>query len=403
MFTLRTTSSQNSLLKSSTRNSLHVLCSNSPQTDRTSARSDVLCSNSPQTDYRPLLKSSLRLCSASTLFNNDSAADSLLAYLQAAFFTMGEGNYPFASNYITGAVGGGGGFSNRLPAWPMRVACGVKKGRKSDIVPTLASDLGIDIIRKNVGSGGEQGANDFDVVFNNQQGGEGGFTLQARGGSSVTVENVELFNRTRVGDLLSAVAAGVMVWYNVSGTVACLDWSGTSSINVTTEKKVHRNDTTEVLATAIDASASSIDASAKPGSRRHPSMLHPPQRPKISRSPKGKTPTTGICSYNGSKTDPAHSDINFVPSAFSWGPTVCNDQMFLVNTDAQGKGNDRFYFPAVGPDNVTEACGGGPPVSVISAEAAAQARDHPAACAVESANEKLFGLNRRDDVWGQEL
>jgi len=100
-----------------------------------------------------------------------------------------------------------------------------------------------------------------------------------------------------------------------------------------------------------------------------------------------------VCMY-------ANAD-NKVPSAFSWGPTVCNDQMYIVNTDAQGYGVRDMYWPPSGPINLTMAYGN-PPLNLLKYQ-------YPTQCAADFANDEvgkgqpMYGLTNRSDPYGQEL
>tara|TARA_B110000971_G_C19774866_1_gene392548 strand:+ start:316 stop:678 length:363 start_codon:yes stop_codon:yes gene_type:complete len=59
------------------------------------------------------LTKSLNLCEAPT------DVDDVMGWVQAPWFDVAEGNFPFASSYITFAVGPG---IYDLPPWPMTVA-----------------------------------------------------------------------------------------------------------------------------------------------------------------------------------------------------------------------------------------------------------------------------------------
>ena len=154
---------------------------------------------------------------------------SLVSYLQDAFFFMAEGNYPFPSDYITGAVGGH--MNVKLPAWPMKQTCAAMQstlqdsGRPYEKMFTFTkeksegtSPSGTTQTHRSSTMGDKPLLPPtFDLVFENLK-------LHVSGSNVTQVSgelNEELFLR-----LATAVAKGVGVWYNVTGTLRCLDWKG---------------------------------------------------------------------------------------------------------------------------------------------------------------------------------
>lgn len=124
-------------------------------------------------------------------------ARALLRYLQAPWFNMAEGDYPFPSTYITFAVGPG---LYPLPAWPMRKAC---EGLNADLGVKIQGDVA-------------------DVKFSASV---EGYTVDVdwdqatvRGGGAPSTAATEALRK-----LFSGVERAVSVWYNVTGTLKCHD------------------------------------------------------------------------------------------------------------------------------------------------------------------------------------
>jgi len=132
------------------------------------------------------------------------AAYDLLAYAQAPWFEMAEGDYPFPSDYITFAVGPG---AYPLPAWPVRVACN-----------HVGRDFGLSL-RGNTSAvrfTAAVGNVSVDVDWASVTGGP--FTD-------------EQLTRSGVLDLVAGLGRGVGVWYNVSGTMKCHNLTAATTSN----------------------------------------------------------------------------------------------------------------------------------------------------------------------------
>jgi len=96
-----------------------------------------------------------------------------------------------------------------------------------------------------------------------------------------------------------------------------------------------------------------------------------------------------------------------LPPAFSWGCVTCNDQMWLINTYAQGHGRDVFW-PQVGASTVRELYGSGEtpfsPLNSTPASAECSADFASGGGGMQDANiGPLFGLTKRADPFGLEL
>ncbi|CAD7969902.1 unnamed protein product [Amoebophrya sp. A120] len=440
----------------------------------------------------------------------------LLTFLQSAFFLLAEGNYPFPSDYITGAVGGN--MSAKLPAWPMRKSCsnlldGFKPGGqhyrkvlKLDREKSSSSDgtkfnvtifsgkegaaendksldaasasaahtAGIisDALKQHTKSTPNKQPLPVKASSSSERAPSYVFKFQIQvDGSEYTVDKKtsDSFPEQIASELLERVSAGVAVWYNVTERVECLDWEG---FVPDAEKNDHDEDDDSDNSASSDVShdpkSSSTDIVQKyrrRATRQLPfrslskgmlmnTMLAAPARSSSlpNSNSEGKaaatTSTTAnestgkskkklllsssshavqrgsssiaeenvenndVCLYNSN--DPANP--NAVPGAFSWGPTVCNDQMFLVNTISQGFGRDKFFWPPTGAANLTELYGEAEkPIIEVTHEnenkaagaptqqQQAQASTPASPCSQEYAAQHLYGLAERNDFYGQEL
>lgn len=129
--------------------------------------------------------------------------EAFLQYAQAPWFLLAEGDYPFASTYITYAVQS---VDAPLPPWAMRVACkhldrddlfGVEiAGHPENVTFTLhAGSIEIEV--------------DWDQTSSNKY----------------TIADVEA---TQIGDLFSAFKNAMGVWYNVTGNLECFNGAAPS-------------------------------------------------------------------------------------------------------------------------------------------------------------------------------
>ncbi|GMH92510.1 hypothetical protein TrVE_jg6743 [Triparma verrucosa] len=142
-------------------------------------------------DGAEYLSQLLGLCSP--LESADGAA-SLLDFLQAPWFDLAEGNFPFPSSYIPFAVGPG---NYELPPWPVRVAC---ESLDMDFDVSVSGDVS-DV--KFTVSSGPVGVNvDWNVT-------------QSSGFSTADVGS------TKIPELLKGMVGAVNVWCNVTGEETC--------------------------------------------------------------------------------------------------------------------------------------------------------------------------------------
>ncbi|CAD7929674.1 unnamed protein product [Amoebophrya sp. A25] len=385
----------------------------------------------------------------------DDAAQ-LLTYLQSSFFLMAEGNYPFPSNYITGAVGGN--TSAMLPAWPMKLACQGLTEKLLALSKSTTDGTSFNIAIKTSKSGQEQTSTSAYAASGSPTTGpaktassSSTYVLAVTGDEVADVSAPgTAFPEAFVADLMGKVASGVGVWYNVTEHVKCFDWQAAPPDKSAThvqhveirhqhnkmeKEQAGSNDTTtrtagaalSMLASPVTSNnrkSMTMSVSASPQQRhfmrpggpaksadRTSSLLSSASRPseelphidrkrdhEDDKQESASSSRATRRTTSNSESNVCRYDVpgNFVPSAFSWGPTVCNDQMFLVNYASQGYGRD-FYWPPSGPRNLSELYG---PLKSIIAETS---QTNASSCSMEYGAQGLFGLNARDDPYGQEL
>lgn len=352
-----------------------------------------------------LVKEKLALCGAAPKPKSDEAAH-LLLWLQSAYFLLAEGNYPFASDYITGSIGGrDDGTGYKLPPWPMTVAC-----------EKLQADFGVEFasaaaanMRTAVGSEAASTKHDaddaesakvsassgFNVTFDAQA--PSRFTLAVEGGKIVSaVGGAEPISQSRLGDLLAGVKHAADVWYNVTENVKCYEWRGDIPSEASPLKKPlltlgrHKKMREAMAGAHKERFVGAVNANK--GLKSGPQKKE--KQGSVLEKRQGEfLDAERMCQYNNPKFP-----NNTVPSAFSWEPLVCNDQLYIINTDAQGYGLRDLYWPPSGPLTTKEAYGN-PPLSLLD-----EASMWPTQCAQDMASEQhLFGLTNRSDPYGQEL
>jgi hypothetical protein len=204
-----------------------------------------------------------------------------------------------------------------------------------------------------------------------------------------TLAGDEPLSQSRLGDLFDGVAHAAAVWYNVTENVKCYDWRGEIPSLMSHLKK-------PLLAHAKRFER--LEAHEKRKHYMQPVGMKKPQKKEKQRHTENSMKSASldperVCRYNNPKFP-----NNTVPSAFSWDPLVCNDQLYIVNTDAQGYGLRDLYWPPSGPLTTKEAYGN-PPLSLLD-----ETSMWPTQCSQDSAVEQnLYGLTNRSDPYGQEL
>mmetsp|Transcript_28250 Transcript_28250/g.68021 ORF Transcript_28250/g.68021 Transcript_28250/m.68021 type:complete len:717 (+) Transcript_28250:59-2209(+) len=339
-----------------------------------------------------LVKDKLALCGAPPKPKSDEAAY-LLLWLQSAYFLLAEGNYPFASDYITGSIGGrADGTGYKLPPWPMTVAC-----------QKLQEDFGVEFASaaKKTHVGGEAhrtttkydasdaevkqvAASGFNVTFDSKA--PSRFTLAVEADKIVSaIGGDEPMSQQRLGELLEGVKHAADVWYNVTENVKCYEWRDDIPSESSLKKK-------PLLAQARrEEMRRAMASSPKIGLKSGPQKKE--KQGSVLKRQQEFLDSERICQYNNPKFP-----NNTVPSAFSWDPLVCNDQLYIINTDARGYGLRDLYWPPLGPLTTKEAYGN-PPLSLLD-----ETTMWPTQCAQDTAAEQhLYGLTNRSDPYGQEL
>ena len=148
----------------------------------------------------PLLAQSARACKPSKV----KSGDALTSWAKSPWFDMSEGNYPFASSYITYAVGPG--YIN-LPPWPVRTAC--SKGLDQDLGVRVVGD--VKAVKYNVSIG--TGANKLTVAID--------WNESTNVGWSPHTLTEEVVKASGILDLMEGLQKAVGVWYNITGEKEC--------------------------------------------------------------------------------------------------------------------------------------------------------------------------------------
>mmetsp|Transcript_31186 Transcript_31186/g.62342 ORF Transcript_31186/g.62342 Transcript_31186/m.62342 type:complete len:680 (-) Transcript_31186:115-2154(-) len=249
------------------------------------------------TEGRALLEAELGLCSP---LASEAEVNVLLQTVQATFFDLSEGDYPFESTYITSAVGPG---QYPLPAWPMRVAC---RGLNADLGVSLEGDVG--------------GVS---------------FTVRASDVVSVAVEwdtvaplegfTVEDVKATGVPALLRGIAGAWAVWCNVTGTLTCLSAGGC----LTGDSDGNGGAGGGGSGGARSGFIGEVGAEKSEGATR-----------------KAVASLEGATASRAGDDDAADAVCTSVVST-SWDSLCCNDDLYLVNYLVQGVGRDVYWPPNV--------------------------------------------------------
>ena len=204
---------------------------------------------------------------------------------------MAEGNYPFASTYITFSVGPG---MFPLPPWPMRVACA--RG--------LNMDFGVKF-------SGNRSAVDYTVSL-------GGLHVAVDWNESKTLAtdaSVNARDPSGLFGLVRGVSEAVGVWYNVSGHLKC-----------------------------FDASASSLDAAAPaPAPAAAPAPAPPGKRVAVCGKSFGRHSKTE--SWSGVTCNEnlhlVNTNVKGIGRDFFWPPNVHRDWSFSQMVEEGGSGGCR--------------------------------------------------------------
>lgn len=293
---------------------------------------------------RELLASTFRLCGAAgqPRLPDTAAVERLIQYLQAPWFLIAEGDFPFPSTYITFAVGNS---NYPLPAWPMRVACAHVGGDFGVALEGNVSDVKFVVVVDDVR---------VTVDWN---------TTSSEGVASEGINN-----------LFAGLREAVGVWYNVSGALPCFDMANP--------------DPTLTDPTLTDHSAPE-KAPAGGLKARNPNSPHSPHSPNNSPNKPGsmgRGERGGVQQPVGSTeaVDEHVCTSDTIPggNAGAWDVICCNENLNLVNGLLVGVGNDMFWPPSVPSREYN-----------TTALIAASTR----ACTSEYAKAGLFGVPRTAD------
>eukprot|EP00756_Hemistasia_phaeocysticola_P023166 Hpha_TRINITY_DN15874_c1_g4::TRINITY_DN15874_c1_g4_i1::g.189994::m.189994/K01285/PRCP; lysosomal Pro-X carboxypeptidase len=237
----------------------------------------------------------------------------LVDWAQSPWFELAEGDYPFASTYITYSVGPG---LIPLPPWPMKVACG--KGLETDFGIKVEGDT------SNVNYTITAGALKVDIDWDVRKG----------NGKSLTEGEIRA---SGVLELVEALGQGVGVWYNLTGKKSCFDVAAGSEA---------RQDATPPQSAPVVSPVNGECAACPPCDNCPPCP--------VSRC----SQTSQKCSYRTP-----------LDKVFSWYGVTCNEDLYLHNNRVQGVGRDFFWPPSiprgytvdsvVGSKGLREGCGAG--------------------------------------------
>ena len=244
---------------------------------------------------RTFLSERFRLCPGS--IGGDAEAGLRLAKaVQGVFFDVAEADYPFASTYITSAVGPG---NYALPAWPARVSC-------SELVVLL-----VDVTDDRVTVDGVSINVDWDTTSSS---------------FFPTASLSDLESMPRLNKLLDGALGAWGVWCNVTQQLQCFDPSRCDSSNSDAPRLSHE---THRLS---DGHADAVDATLKQ------------QTPPFATATTSETCST---QYTGGP-------------ASAWEPVVCNDNLNLVNYLHEGADDGLYWPPNHAPNETLEDALGPP-------------------------------------------
>jgi len=246
-------------------------------------------------------------------------------WAQAPYFELAEGNYPFPSTYITGAVGPG---FNPLPPWAMKVACSY-----------IDEDFGIQVT---AGSA-------RNVSYHAQLGKSGSSAAAVRvsvewmsavgNGAGLSVDDIK---SSGVLDFAVAIANAAGVWYNVTKDQKCWNISATIEAKSTLQYGAQASKSAETKYTE----GSFMESITDDANAECPAC-----------PPCANCPPCGVSRCNRSETRQCNYKHN-LSKTFSWEGVCANDDIFQVM--AQGLGRDIFWPPSVNSRNYTVESIAGP-------------------------------------------
>jgi len=307
----------------------------------------------------PLLGQAARSC------HPLSSVSELTSWARGPWFDMAEGDYPFASTYITYSVGPG---YIPLPPWPLRVACA--NGLDGDLGVSVEGD--VEAVRYNVTIGEGESALRVAVDWN---------VSTPAWSAELSAAQVEA---SGILPLVTALRDAVGVWYNITKDKTCYDFAddaadarrrreqpraalrrAATAPSVKAQQRSAAAASAAAASTAVaeDATTTMVEAAETPGaSAVAPAAIAAsacPACPPCEGCPPCPIANCvpGVCDYAG--------DLS---KTFSWTTVTCNEDLRLYNLDVQGLGHDLWWPPStssrhptvedvVGPHRLTVGCG----------------------------------------------
>jgi len=255
---------------------------------------------------RDLLTRSFRLCSP--LANADEG-DLLISWAQSPWFDLSEGSFPYPSSYIPFALTHND--NAKLPAWPLQSACWKNS--------SLHQDFGIKFH-------GNLSDVRYQIIFD---------------ASNKTLISVDWDNATAtqdtldrlalsdaVADLLTSVRDAVSVWFNVTLDAPCYNLTAAPNTLVSYQTDPEKYDTTRTHASPESS------FSVLPALRNSPSANDDVER-------------NLLLLQNDSTRDNNSTEVcQRKMKEGSWPALCCNEEMYLIITEASGLGRDAIWPPS---------------------------------------------------------
>lgn len=250
---------------------------------------------------RDLLTRAFRLCSPLTKAEH---GDLLIGWAQSPWFDLAEGSFPYPSSYIPFALTHDE--NAKLPAWPLQSACwknsslhqdfGIRfRGNLSDVRYQIIFDASTKTL--------------FSVDWDN---------------ATATRETLDrLAVSDAVADLLTSVRDAVSVWFNVTLDAPCYNLTAAPNKQVSypTDQQKNYDASSESSLSLLQALRNPLSASDNV--ERHLLLKHDAIR-----------------------------DDNSIQACLSkmkegsWPALCCNEEMYLIITEASGLGHDAMWPPS---------------------------------------------------------
>lgn len=250
-------------------------------------------------DGRKLLTDSFRLCQK---VKAHTGSEQLLQWAQSPWFDMAEGSFPYPSSYIPFALTHNE--NAKLPAWPLQSACWKNS--------SLHQDFGISFV-------GDRTNVRYQIVFNdlaNDADVDPPFILVDWNTATTTRETLDrLLSSDMVATLLSSVRDAVSVWFNVTLDVPCYNLTVAPNTKATNSNSDNFEPHDMYLNTDIASSAQQNERN----------MM-------MARTSSFDKNSTYACAEKMKEG--------------SWPAMCCNEEMYLIITEASGLGHDMLWPPS---------------------------------------------------------